>query len=388
MAKTFLLAWELGGGLGHIARLAAISTALQAQGHRCVYVLRTLIGPHALLENDPSPRLAAPLFPQAYLDLPRHAVSFADLLAGRGFLHPELLKHMCGSWQALFDLVRPDLIIADFSPTASLTAFGRIPVVHVSNGFCLPPDHLAYFPPYPSREDKQGVDQGRILAVVRHVLKQRGQNAPDQLPALMSGVTRAVCTLPVMDPYRHCRKEPYYVPIDCAGSYIEPPEDAGIFVYCKSDYAHIEQLCAALAERRLPVSMYMLGRSLPLTRFMQSRGIRCYSHPPDLAEVLPAAKAVIHHSGLGLAHHAFIRGRPQLLLSTHFEGAMTARALQKQGVAWHWNSDYPKPLVDVFHAFCEDRDLQQGAVDEAKAIHAQVWPDTLEVVVKACLEHA
>ena len=49
---TVLVAWELGGGMGHVARLLPVARELAAQGHRAIFVVKNLVEPAPLLANS------------------------------------------------------------------------------------------------------------------------------------------------------------------------------------------------------------------------------------------------------------------------------------------------------------------------------------------------
>jgi rhamnosyltransferase subunit B len=66
------------------------------------------------------------------------ACSYADILAGSGFGSVETLLPVVAAWQVLLDLLRPDLIVADYSPILCLAAYGSVPVVAIGDGLsCL-----------------------------------------------------------------------------------------------------------------------------------------------------------------------------------------------------------------------------------------------------------
>lgn len=121
----FLLAWELGGGMGHVMRLAPIAHALHAQGHALHLVLRDLSGADAALGDlASSPRVTlwqAPMWLPQLRGLPAPAV-YAELLFRAGYLDATRLLSLVRAWQALLDAIAPDLLLADHAPTALLAA--------------------------------------------------------------------------------------------------------------------------------------------------------------------------------------------------------------------------------------------------------------------------
>ena len=63
-----------------------------------------------------APRWAVPP-PPGYL-----AVSYADLLMHGGYAAPDALRGLMTGWRDVLDRTTPDLLIADFAPTAMLAA--------------------------------------------------------------------------------------------------------------------------------------------------------------------------------------------------------------------------------------------------------------------------
>lgn len=55
--KTVLLAWELGGGMGHIQRLLPIAVELAAREHRVVFALRRPENAEAIRQRLPAAKV-------------------------------------------------------------------------------------------------------------------------------------------------------------------------------------------------------------------------------------------------------------------------------------------------------------------------------------------
>src|SRR5690606_6222145 len=57
----FLLAWELGSGLGHVGQLSPLARELARRGHRVALCLLDLVGPRSVLRELGQPCLQAPV---------------------------------------------------------------------------------------------------------------------------------------------------------------------------------------------------------------------------------------------------------------------------------------------------------------------------------------
>ncbi len=332
-ARTVLLAWELGSGLGHVSGLRLIAHEMAAQGWRPVFVLRDVVRPRAILADDDFSVLQAPVWsrPLRPSERPYGASSYADILTVHGFTAAEDLRAVVEAWQSIIDTIQPSLIVADHSPTLCLTAYGDAPVVLVGNGFSMPPIDLPEFPAL-RPEVPPLAPQSRILETIRTVQKNRGRPAPETLPALLAAPVRSVCSFPELDPYNRVRSEPVLGPLEALPGLAPMPEHPSVFAYLSSEHPAIEHIVAALADLDVPVSVYFRGMGGAFARFLAARGIAVHDKPPPLAEAVRDASAVLSHANMITAHAALTAGRPQVLLPLHLEMELTARALEAIGV--------------------------------------------------------
>ncbi|MCU0934698.1 MAG: hypothetical protein MUF66_01200, partial [Gammaproteobacteria bacterium] len=145
--RRILLGWELGAGLGHVRRLVDVARRLRDRGWTPYLALADL---HALPEDVAD--VAEGVFQAPGLRIGGvggRAIpirSFADVLAVSGYAAELTLAAGVRAWESLLDLIRPRLVLADFSPILHLAAFGRVPVVAVGDGFCVPPALPGGFP--------------------------------------------------------------------------------------------------------------------------------------------------------------------------------------------------------------------------------------------------
>ena len=113
---TFLADLELGGGLGHLMALAPVARGLGQRGHRgsrlatCRRPIRCSAG-----WTLSASRLRSRRARTACKSIrPR---TFPHILWNNGFADLDELQAMTSAWQAIYDYVRPDLILFDHSPT-------------------------------------------------------------------------------------------------------------------------------------------------------------------------------------------------------------------------------------------------------------------------------
>ncbi len=206
------MAWELGGGLGHVKRLRNLAEPIAARGHQVIFAVRNLVETAPLLDGLPYLCLQAPYFRERHRRTGAfQAASFADVLAVCGFSSVASLFPLVRAWQGLLDLARPQLIVVDHSPTLCLAAYGAQPIMNVGNGFSIPPVDGATFPPLPT-DAAPVTSEDQLLDVVREVQQQRGRPLPETLPELLGATERFITTWPELDPYREIRQDTMWGP--------------------------------------------------------------------------------------------------------------------------------------------------------------------------------
>src|SRR5262245_34668387 len=119
MAKI-LVAWELGGGLGHLTPLVPIVERLRDHGHRLFAAVRDLSGIDTVFAGLDVTYLQAPVKVSKSPDRIEPPRTFAHILHNSGFARPAELRAMAEAWRSLYRLVEPDLIVFDHAPTALL----------------------------------------------------------------------------------------------------------------------------------------------------------------------------------------------------------------------------------------------------------------------------
>lgn len=374
-SKTILLAWELGEGLGHLPPLKAVAQAALAEGARVVFALRDPVQTRASLAATGAPVMAAPFWPTPVL--PANASgSYADILLSNGYAQATNARAMIAAWDQAIDLVKPDLIIAEHAPSAALSAFGRIPVAFVGNGFVVPPADGAEFPPY---EEGRGAlaRQQAALAAIQGALASLGRAVPTTITEPFRGAFRGVYSFPELDTYRGRRREAVLGPIEPVPPLSPLPAKRRLFAYSAADYALIAEVTQALMDLGPEVHAYLRGSPGARAAVLRSRGVTVHDAAPDLATVLPAASALFSHGGTGFSSAAFAAGRPHIVNPRHFEAHATARALEDLGVGICVHPFDAKRFREAVARANDDRALREAAQKvgaAAQAFVAQATP--------------
>jgi hypothetical protein len=380
------MGWELGAGLGHVQPLLSVARALASHGHKPVFAVKNLLEAAPLLGAEPYPVLQAPQWPPRPPGAkPFRAASFADILAIRGFADADELLPIVRGWQALIDLVRPDLIVCDHSPTLCLAAYRSVPVAMIGTGFTVPPAEHSEFPPLQTGVAPQ-MPQEQMLAVVRDVQRRLNRPAPETLPGLFAECARFVCTVPELDPYNSVRVKPALGSFNTLPPAQPPSSVRSFFAYLTSDFRAAEKVLAYLAELKIPGSAFVRGASKRLIESLRSRGLEMYASPAPMHEVLPRCSVILHHGGLLTAEDALATGRPQLLLPRYLEQELTARALRDLGVALALAGRYTLQSVSqALHQLMADPRFMNQATAWSNTIHDRGVGNPLDQITAACL---
>ncbi len=324
---------ELGAGYGNVGPLAVLAEQLEAEGVRPFFALADGVTPTPIFIGKGWPVLAAPALREPLKPKPGPA-TYGDILAACGFADAETLHALVAQWDALFELVRPDFIVASHAPSAILAARGRIPVCAIGTGFTLPPSHLATFPAL--RPDTMSFRPEFVaLDAANIVLKRR--NAPQlaTLPALLAVQARLVCSIAALDPYAPVRRDPYVRLSDPIAA-SPAPQTNSIFAFL--DVRGPESLnaieCLAAFSQHGPVEAYLRGPGAAgALGFLNRCGVRTHDRPANMADILKRSRVVLRQGGHGSCAAALTAGRASVVLPAHFESMLNGLALERRNVA-------------------------------------------------------
>jgi hypothetical protein len=353
MARV-LMAWELGGGMGHVVPLAQIGRALVARGHELHLVLRDLSGARqALGDLHGHPRVVLWQAPLWLPKLPGAPVplSYAELLFHAGYLDAARLASLVGAWAAVLRAIKPGLLLADHAPTALLAS--RLPGVPamrrglLGTGFFLPPA----VQPMPAFREWERADpqrllasEARALAAVNAVLAEAGAAPLAALHELVAADEQFLLTWPELDHYSpglSGRPGARYwgaLPARVEGQTAQWPEaDAGgtprarVFAYLKADHAAVEPTLAALARGNADTLAYVPGLPAAVRQRLAGPRLQFADRAVAMDSALAQADAVVCNAGSGTVCTALQAGVPVLMLPMHAEQMLFARRVVATG---------------------------------------------------------
>ena len=327
------LAWELGGGMGHLARLSALARPLREAGHHARLVTaRPPADASAFGSAFDSVGLAPPFvtLPRGRQVLP--TATWADVLHNAAWAGG--LGGYADGWAGA--LAGADVVVADYAPTALLAArrLGAA-CVTASNGFTRPPD--ASPPPdllrlaglARRRDSRSAAVEGDLLRAANAWLG--GAGPLPRLSALFAGVPDVRTTFAELDHYGPREDGAYVGPLpQPPGVAVDWPEGGGprVLAYLKLGLA-TGRVLGLLGRSGMPSLVHLRGAT---PRGLPAR-VRVTREPLDVAAAAAGADVAVCHAGPGFSTAALLAGVPVVALPQHLEQSIFARRLADAGLA-------------------------------------------------------
>jgi hypothetical protein len=395
VSTHFLFTWELGAGLGHLARLRPVAAALLGRGHRISFALRRIGGAAALPPEWPV--WAAPL-PDggAVVDRLREPASFADILYNDGITLDAERSGTARAWRTLFNTLEPDLLICDFAPGALLASQGLgLNRVLLGTGFACPPDTVplpdlrAWQDHYPERMQQT---EAEVTGALNAQLAEFGEGPVRGVGELHTRVSaNLLATFPELDHYPE-RREAAAAP-DYRGTWSElggaaPCWPAGdgrrVFAYLKP-FRGLTPLLDRLEASGASVVVFTRA-DLDPARWRRGNLVLT-DEPLAMDAALEDCDLAICHGGHGTVARALLAGVPLLVLPFNVEQYHTGQRVEALGAGRAVRLDDAAGQGEALHALLVEgagREQARGfarryrGFDDAAAIAGVA--DTLEAL--------
>lgn len=340
--------------MGHLTNLRQPIEIALAQGFEVFLAARELHNVRHALSGLPVAILQAP-FKQGVRQADQSSfLSFTHLMGIQCFSSTDELEMYLRAWRAIFGLVRPDLCLFEYSPTALLAAFGMpFKKVLVGTGFFVPPAHAlsqSPFLPFPTTPKTPEMfarlreDDAKLLALIRNALQRVG--APE-LPSLGHIYAQAhaelLCTWPLLDHFGE-RAGARYLGIAPLTGQAAPvwPEAVGpkVFGYLQN-FPGLEAFLRDLTAAK--VCALLLVRDVPahIRQAFSSPSLRFLDHLVDLPQVADQAAWVVNHGNHSTMATFALAGVPQLVIPRHQEQLFTTLRVVSAGGAVMAYQDQP-----------------------------------------------
>ncbi len=348
-ARRVLIAWELGGHLGHLARLLPIATQLRSQGVAVLWVVRNLAEAAAVLGTHTWPLVQAPLPPATHRPH-RAAICHADVLLLDGFADTHNLLARLAAWHSLFKLFQPDAVLADYSPLAIYAAqTAGIHVVPIGHGFEIAPVQAPALPSFqpwnadlegPSRQAEQALQQA-LEQLADTAPLRAWPTVPQNLQTLYPIAQSALCIHPELDHFPRAKGR-YTGPL--WADLGTPPDSAtpqwpvsrsgpNVLCYLHPHGVSLDLLFQQLVKSHCNVLLLSPRLAAPAANLAAGWGLRVITQPIHVTPLVQQADAVITHGGMGLIALALSHAKPVLLLPQTAEQLILSRQLATRQLA-------------------------------------------------------
>ena len=369
MARV-LLAWELGGGIGHCAKLASIARGLIEEGHETFIAARDLVTARQVLASTPVVYFQAPYLARASSSAP--ARSLVDILVNTGFGDETSLDVLCSAWRSLFDAAKPDMLICDHAPMALLASrWHSMRRVVVGTGFTVPPlsrfPDLRYWLPATSQavDDQRQVEE-TVLWRMNRLLRR------DQLPPLERFVDlytevdqRFLMTFRELDHYPQREGDEYWGtwPLEGGSTCEWPPGRPRLFAYLKPPTAdwRPDRLLAFLRKSQLASVIYIPGANPAWLKEYQTTWTRFIDRPVNLTHAAHQCDVAILHGTAGSVTALLLGGIPQLNIPLYLEQLILSRRVADLGAGLFANPTRVDQITDRLITLLHDGRYRDNA---------------------------
>lgn len=348
--KRVLLTWEIGAGLGHMTRLSALARSLTARGYTVTAALRDLSRAHLLFADLPVTLLQAPTWLHK-VTMQRPVACLPDTLLLSGYFDSGALSSLVRAWDGLLTLVKPDLMICDYAPTALLASHNLgIPRFVVGPGFAEPaPGHpVADWRPHTVADGLAARQEQQLLEIINPLLPRQG-DALTRLADLYQVDGTFITNFPDLDVYNGQRHNAVYCPLQHSANNNPaqwPDGDGpGIVAYLNPDYSETQPLMRALADSGARVVVVCPDRRASLLQPFASARLHLASTVIDLQRTIGEADLLISHGGNGVTCQSLAAGKPHLVLPMQLEQLLTGIAVRRLAVG-----EYCERITDSEHA--------------------------------------
>jgi UDP:flavonoid glycosyltransferase YjiC (YdhE family) len=338
--SRILLTWELGLNFGHLARLLPIAKQLKSRGHAVLVAARELTSAARVLGPHGISFVQAPYLAEG-LPLPHRPAGYSDVVRAQGWGDRLTLRGLTEGWINLYRMFRPDLVVADYSPTALLAAhWARLPYLSVGNGFELPPATTP-LPPFPgfswATAERAAQSEAFILENASAVGRGfRGQKL-EHLGDLLAPFRALFVTFPELDHYGARDDARYIGPLVARLGTREVAwpqaqmHSRKVFVCVRPDTENRDAILGSL--RSLDASVICVALGFHATQLEQYRAahVTYALHPIDVEPLTRQADVCLSYGAEGTVVSFLLAGVPQLLSPYQVEAHMAARRIAALG---------------------------------------------------------
>jgi hypothetical protein len=322
-----------------------IELALQ-MGHEVFLAARELRNVKSVMGDLPIALLQAPFkqnLDNAGVD---KYLSYTHLLARQCFSDVDELDALTRAWRSLFELVQPQAVLFDHSPTALIAALAhRFKKIVIGYGFEIPPvsnGPNVPFACFPTTADTPQVlsallkDDRALLGWINQVLMRQDAAQLGQLTDMYRQVDHTLClTWPSLDPFGPRADLRYLGSQSLEGGQLPQwPPGVGpkVFGYLQV-FPGLQQLLLDLQTAGVRALLCVRDAAEPWVQSQPIGPVRVTNALVDMRRVAGEADWAISHGNHTTVATLARAGLPQLLIPRHQEQLFLALRLVRRGCA-------------------------------------------------------
>jgi len=338
--KRVILAWELGGGLGHLVHIRSLAKQFLAMGHEVYVALMDSSRAKSVFSGMDVKLLQTPFRSEYRSRQIIPPMSFTQLINNNGFSSSAELEGLVRSWRTLYELARPDVICFDYCPAALVAARNLDCLkVTIGVGFSSPPPGSPFGVFTNTALDAKKIleDDKLILKNTNQVLESIGSNTLESLDQLFyDEIKTCFLSLPEFDHF--CAREAslYYGPV-LSTSGIKPKWPRNykkkVYVYVKQ-FPGIVELLQLFSKFHISFIVYTNNVPNIVLRSCEAQNISYITDPLDLSRVSKEADLAIVNAGHTTLCQFVLAGVPVLMIPLQMEQQMLAVRIDEQKLGW------------------------------------------------------
>lgn len=332
MTRRVLLGWEFGGGFAHIVILREIARYI-GSSQSCEFLFAFKTPQHGIAAGLPHLSVIAAPEPQRLGRGKKiqNRETYGEHVSERLMIEEGAFASRLAGWEKIIRGFDPHLIITDYAPGLNLFARGRWPLLAAGSGYTMPPSEMASFPPVAKLDRKLYASEPEIIDRLNKDLVKIGARPIERLPQLNEADAYGLATIPIFDPYRSYRQQPY-LGVEIPGGSPIPLATAsdGIAYFHEDTQLHDNVLDGLLGASTITMAYFGSPLRRIIKKFEGSR-VHLSASPLKLRDDMSGKAVAVHKGGLGFATAAVLAGVPQVLLHSHEENWFNANAIVKAG---------------------------------------------------------
>ncbi|MFK7875246.1 MAG: glycosyltransferase [Paracoccaceae bacterium] len=403
--RRILFAWEMGHNFGHAAKIAPIARRLSPDMDVWV-AARDMTAFRQI-----APDLKCRLIPAPYAPTettPRATYGYPGAIQSEGWGTQSQLNMQVQAWDAMFDAIQPDILVAQAAPTALLASRAQsikrpsLKRVVLGSGYDTPilsdpmPSFDVKTQSDPETLRKAAAQERDTLHTANVALETIGAAKAPRLCDVLAPDLSLLVAWPETDHFAAQRKTSNAVylgqmPGPNIGKHMNwaGRDRPKILAYLRpgSNIAQIGYDALSLLAAQHDIICAAPGLPAQNVKTLQQAGLQIHNGPVCLPPLLDGTDLILSLGGSGLVADGLRHGIRQVLLPTTREQMLVATQMARQGLAVGLAGTYTaQKVAEVTQALLQDKDelARVSACAKSLAIRFAESPDLTAV---RCLRH-